>query len=137
MVLRLIGTRFPIIQSMAAKRGVTNRANVHIPMHGRNPSSNFGCNWTSFHSRHAGLRRRCVWRQETGHFYYYYYYYFFFFGGLWGCQFICQLHKLIENVAPLMILLQKKSRIGDHGRVNHLYIRKQSLTIPEAERFSV
>ena len=72
----VIGTRpnFPVPQNMVAKRGLTNRANVHTPMwkksiknterQNSNRSSNFGCNWISFHQRkkkktkNAGLRRR-------------------------------------------------------------------------------
>ena len=46
---------FPYIQSMVAKGGLTNQANVHTPMWKshlkHNRSSNFGCNWTSFHSK--------------------------------------------------------------------------------------
>ena len=48
-------TKFPThTQSTMAKRGLTNRANVHTPMwkswQNSNRSNNFGCNWTSFHN---------------------------------------------------------------------------------------
>ena len=55
----VIGTR-PIshTQIMVAKRGLTNRADVYVKMslkntarQNSNRSSNFGCNWTLFHSK--------------------------------------------------------------------------------------
>ena len=47
------GDQISHLQSMVAKRGLTNRANVRITSrlkHSTAESSNFGCNWTSFHS---------------------------------------------------------------------------------------
>ena len=48
-------------QSLVAKRGLTNQANVHTPVcksclktqHGRNPidPAILGCSWTSFHTQ--------------------------------------------------------------------------------------
>ena len=44
------GDQISHIQSMVAKRGLTNWPNVHTPVKKSNQSSNFACNWTSFHS---------------------------------------------------------------------------------------
>ena len=81
------GDQISHTQSMVAKRGLTNRANVHTPMwkshlntarQNSNRSSNYGCNWTSSHSNkkieekkcwHVGPRRH-AWRPETGDFFF-------------------------------------------------------------------
>ena len=48
------GDHISHIPRMVAKRGLTNQANVHIPLWKSRLtylSSNFGCNWTSFRSQ--------------------------------------------------------------------------------------
>ena len=74
-VIYVVTIIFPIIQSMVAKRGLTNWANVHTPLwksrlkHSTaeiQSIKQFWRNWTSFHSP---PKQKCAQRPETGDFF--------------------------------------------------------------------
>ena len=66
------GDQISDVQSMAAKRGLTNRANVHTPMwkprtarQNSSRSSNLCFNWTSFHAKQNKIKMRARGSEAT------------------------------------------------------------------------